>query len=192
MPNIFVNHINFEFEETSSYHDILTNSGSGSQSLSENIVSISRIYVNQIYLEVPVAEVPADTLTCVQHSEQTIEEVIAGTPVLEPEIAVGGGVGQRIRVMGGRPWSEEDVYVLNQATHFLGEEIFVDEIIETYANNKSDIQTKIRRPIYAKPRTVEILSFSPAKEKTIIIPLEETKTNSRHREEEELLLLGII
>ena len=192
MPNIFVNQINFEFEETPNYHDILLNSGSGSPTLAEVVQTIAHIYVNQINLEVPVAEAQADTLTCTQHGEQTIEEVITGTPVPEPEVVVGGGTGSRIQVMGGRPWSQEDIYVSNSAAHVIGEQILIGEIAEAYAYNTPEIETRIRRPIYAKPKRVEILSFSPTPDRTIIIPVEEPKINSRQKEEEELLLLGII
>ncbi len=192
MPNIYVNQINFEFEETPNYHDILLNSGSGTQSLAETIQTVAHIYVNQINLEVPVAEAQADTLTCTQHGEQTIEEVITGTPVPEPEPVVGGGAGQRIRVMGGRPWSEEDVYTTAYAEQFIGEEIYVSENVETYAYNIPETDGRIRKPIYAKPRAIEILSFSPVNERTIKIPIEEPKINTRQKEEEELLLLGII
>lgn len=210
MPNIYINQINIEFEETPSYHDILTNSSSSDQSLVEEIQAVSHIYVNQINievpasevpayiyvnqvnLEVPIAEVPSDTLTCTQHGEQTIEEIITGTPVPEPVPVVGGGAGQRIRVIGGRPWSEEDIYVISSSTQSISEEIFVEEIAQSYADNISSIQTKVRRPIYAKPRRIEILSFSPTKERTVTLPIDKTKINSRKREEEELLLLGII
>ncbi len=192
MSNIYVDQINFEFEETPNYHDILSTSSLNTHSLSETIVSQSYIYVDIVNLEVPVAEVPTDTLTCTQHGEQTIEEVITGTPVPEPEVAVGGGAGQRIRVMGGRPWSEEDVYVISKAEAIISEEILVGELIEAYANNVPTMDTRIRKPIYATPKKVEILSFTPRPDRTIQIPMEEPKTNTRQREEEELLLLGII
>jgi hypothetical protein len=212
MNNIYINQINFEFEETPSYHDILLNSGEGTQTLVEivqtvshvyvnqinieipasDVVPVSHIYVNQINIEVPVAEVPTDTLTCTQHGEQTIEEVITGTPVPEPEVAVGGGAGQRIRVMGGRPWSEEDVYVTNSADVVISEEILVGELIEAYANNIPTTDARIRKPIYAKPRRVEILSFTPKPERTIAVQMEEPRINHRQKEEEELILLGII
>lgn len=215
MPNIYVNWLNFEFEETSSYHDILTNSGAGTHTLAETIETIAHIYVNQINLEVPAAELTftefltnvqtstqtlseaeAGQETCTEHGSQTIEEVITGTPVPEPEPVIGGGVSSTMEVMGGRPWAEEDIYVSNAATQLIGEEIFVGDILETYANNIPDIDTRIRRPVYAKPRAIEVMSFTPTKERTRIIPvetpLEEPKNNHRKKEEEELLLLGII
>jgi hypothetical protein len=196
MPNIYVNQINFEFEETPSYHDILTNSGSGSQTMGEVRQTIAHIYVNQVNIEVPVAEVPTDTLTNTGVNTPSIEEVIIGTPVPEPEVVVGGGAGQRIRVIGGRPRSEEDIYVINASAQGINEQILVGEIAEAYAYNNPDIQTKIRKPIYAQPRAIEILSFTPDTRKKFIVPveapLEEPKTNYRQKEEEELLLLGII
>lgn len=196
MPNIYVNQVNFEFEETPSYHDILLNSGAGSQTIDEQRVTVAHIYVNQINIEVPVAEVAADTITNAGINTPTIEEIITGTPIPEPEVVVGGGVGQRIRVMGGRPWSEEDVYVSNAATQLIGEEIFIGDIVETYANNIPDVETRVRRPIYARPRAIEVMSFTPTQDRTVVIPietsLEEPKINRRQKEEEELLLLGII
>lgn len=192
MPNIYVNQVNFEFEETPSYHDILLNSGAGSQAIDEQRVTVAHIYVNQINIEVPVAEVAADTITNAGINTPTIEEIITGTPIPEPEVVVGGGAGQRIRVMGGRPWSEEDIYITNRAEVVIGEEILVGELIEAYANNVSTLDTRIRKPIYATPRRVEILSFTPRTERTIQVPMEEPKINTRQKEEEELILLGII
>lgn len=215
MPNIFVNWLNFEFEESASYHDILVSSGSGNQSIDEQRVTVAHIYVNQINIEVPAAELiftefvtcaqtstqalseaEAGQETCSEHGTQTIEEVIIGTPVPEPEPAIGGGVSSTMEVLGGRPWAEEDIYVSSTATQLIGEEIFVGDILEIYANNVPDIDTRIRRPVYAKPRAIEIMSFTPTKERTRIIPveapLEEPKINHRKKEEEELLLLGII
>ncbi len=211
MPNIYVNQVNFEFEETPSYHDILRNSGSGAQTLVEIDQTIAHIYVNQINLEIPavelvftefvtcsqtstqsLSETEVGQETCSEHGTQTIEEVITGTPVPEPEVVVGGGTGSRIQVMGGRPWSQEDLYVSNSAAHAIGEQILIGEIAEAYAYNNPEIETRIRRPIYAKPKRVEVLSFSPTPERTIVIPIEEPKINSRQKEEEELLLLGII
>jgi hypothetical protein len=198
MSYIYVDNINFEFEETPNYADILQNSGQGTQSLTENIITVAYIYVDQINFEIPVAEVPTDVLTNTGLGTQTLEEVIEGTPVPEPEVVVGGGAGQRIRVMGGRPWSEEDIYVTNQATQLIGEEILIGELVEAYAYNTPAIDTKLRRPIYARPRTIEILSFSPDTKRTFVqkkvdqIVEEPQKINSRQKEEEELLLLGII
>ena len=196
MPNIFVNQINFEFEETPNYYDILVNLGAGSQTIDEVRQTIAHIYVNQVNLEVPLSETAIETCTNTGNNTCTIEEVITGTPVPEPQPVVGGGAGQRIRVMGGRPWSEEDVYVTAKAEQLIGEEIFVGELAETYAYNTPQIDTRIRRPIYGKSRAIEIRSFVPRTERKVIIPvetpLEEPKVNSRQREEEELLLLGII
>ena len=78
------------------------------------------------------------------------------------------------------------------STHTLGEEIFVHEILETYAYNTQELDTKVRRPIYRKKQAVEVVSFTPPQPNTLVLPLEHPKINSRQKEEEELLLLGII
>ena len=198
MPNIFVDQLNFEFEESNSFHDILLNSGAGTPSLSETVVSIAHIYVDILNLEIPVSAAIADVCTNTGTGTHTCDEEIIGTPIPEPEqpeVVVGGGTGGRIQVMGGRPWSEEDIYAKSSSMQLIGEQILIGELVEAYAYNDSDIDTKIRRPIYAKPRAVEILSFSPVSERTIVIPkepVEEPKINLRQKDEEELLLLGII
>ena len=195
MGYIYVNQINFEHPLSGSLHDLPQNSGTNIPSLAEAIVTPSHIYVNIVNLEIPVGELNADVVVCTQLATHTIEEVIEGTPVVEPEVAVGGGAGQRIRVLGGLPWSKEKVVTSAVAQHFIGEEIFVNETVEAYSYNTSDLETKIRRPIYKQPRKVEIMHFTPTSERTVIIPIEvpeAPKINLREREEEELLLLGII
>ncbi len=192
MGHIYVNNINFEHEFSGSLHDILVNSGTSTQTLDEQIQFVAHIYVNNINLEVPVTELTAEILTCTQTSTQTIEEVITGTPVVEEEVAVGGGAGQRIRVIGGRPWLEETLTNGTLSAQAIGEEIFISETVECYTYNDGRIDTKVRRPIYKQPRKVEIMSFMPVNERTVVIPVEQPQINSRQREEEELLLLGII
>ena len=194
MPNIYVDQLNFEFEESNTYADILSNLGLNTPRLVEQIVSNAHIYVDIVNLEVPVnTNIIADVCTNTGTGTQTCDEEIIGTPVPAP---VGGGTADRIRVLGGRPWYKEDIYVTNSAQQLIGEEILIGEIAEAYAYNIPNIDATIRRPIYAKPKTIEILSFSPVNERTIVIPtpepVEEPKTNSRQKEEEELLLLGII
>jgi len=196
MPNIYVDQLNFEYEESGSYHDILANSALGTQLIGEQRISVAHIYVDIVNLQIPVSETVGEILTNSELATHTIEEVITGTPAPEPEVVVGGGAGSRIRVMGGRPWSEEDIYVTNNAEQLIGEEIFVGDILETYAYNSTDIDTRIRRPIYAKTRSIQVLSFRPDTERKVILPveapLEEPKINHRQKDEEELLLLGII
>lgn len=198
MSYIYVDNIGFEHILTSSFGDLPGNVGTNTPTLTEQIIHVAHIYVDCVNLEVPVAEVVSDIITNTGNNTPTIEEIIIGTPVPEPEPVVGGGAGQRIRVMGGRPWSEEDVYVINEAIQLIGEEILIGEIAEAYAYNVPAIDTKVRRPIYARPRTIEVLSFSPDKKRTFVHKTEEPlveeppKTNSRQKEEEELLLLGII
>lgn len=195
MNNIYVDYINFEFEESPNYHDILKNSGSGSQVLLEQVISPSFIYVDIVNLEIPVAErVFIDIVTCTQHSEQYIEEVIEGTPVPEPvvEVVTGGGGGQRIRVMGGRPWSEEDFYNYSQNTAVIEEYIGIAEEITVVAKISNGMETKVRKPIYAQP-IYDVRSYEPVEDIPVAIISQTSRFASRSiKDEEELMLLGII
>lgn len=192
MSNIYVDKINFEFEESPNYHDILLSLGSGSQVLVESIQTVAHIYVNIINFEVPVAEVPSDVLTNLGNNIPSIEEVIEGTPVPEPEVVVGGGAGSTIRVMGGRPWSEEDLYNYSQNTAVIEEYIGIAEELTVVAKTSNGIETKVRRPIYAQP-SYDVRSYEPVEDVPVaVIPQTSRFTSRSIKDEEELMLLGII
>lgn len=193
MSHIYVNSVSFEHELSSSFHDILLCQQTNTPSIGEVIHSNSHVYVNCVNLEIPATAVPTETFTCVQTATHTILEEISGTPEPEPEApAFGGGVSQRPRVLGGRPWQEEKIKTYAIAEQFLEEQILVEEIAQTYAYNTSGLETLVRKPIYKQPRQVQIKTFTLAKDKSITISPEPYSPNGRQKEEEELLLLGII
>lgn len=195
MGYIYVDQISFEFEETPNYHDILKNSGSGSQTLLEQVISPSYIYVDIVNFEIPVADlVTINVVTCTQHSEQYIEEVIEGTPVPEPvvEVVTGGGGGQRIRVMGGRPWSEEDLYNSAHNLVEIEEHIGIAEELIVVAHSSNDVHAKIRKPIYAR-EYYELRQYEPVEDVPVVVTPQAPRFSSRSiKDEEELMLLGII
>jgi len=215
MAYIHVSQLNFEYEESNSYHDILVNSGANTQSLVEEIVSVAHIYVSAINLEIPVgeanadvltnnrlathtlleAEVASDVLTTVCVATHTLEEVIVEAPV-EPEVpvpVVGGGTGQRPRFLGGPPWEREFLTNSSQNSQEIEEAIYVSDDLYVVAQMSHGIDAKIRKPIYKPVRQYEIVSYQlDDKEMVAVAPSEHGFTRRSKKEEEELILLGII
>ena len=193
MSHIYVNQVGFEYQESNSYHDILVNAGSGSHLLGEQIVSPSHIYVNWVNFELPVSAVNAEVIVNSGLGTHTLEESIAGTPVVEPEVAVGGGASQRIRVLGGRPYVKDVLTSVASNTDEITEETYIHEALEIYARGRHNIDATIRTPVYRKAREIEVRSFKLAKDRSIIstAPID-VGMEQRQKQEEEMLLLGII
>lgn len=193
MSHIYVSQLSFEFSESNTYHDILVNSGTNIPSLGEAIVSPSHIYVSAINLELPLALVPTETVVNVGTGTQTLEEVIVEAPVPEQPPVIGGGVSQRPRVLGGRPYQKDSLTIYSQNKQEIEEVILVSEVLEVAAKTLNGIDTTVRKPIYSKIREVEIIPYAYAEEKITVVPQSEQAFVRRgKKDEEELLLLGII
>lgn len=194
MSHIYVNHVNFEYEESASYHDILVNSGSGAPSIVEEILTVAHIYVNAINLEIPLGAFPTDILTCNQLATHTLLEEISGTPIApEPEVVQGGGVVSvdDLIYVGLPRRLPEFVGAHAQSYQDILEEILVAEEVTHVSTTSNSLQTKVRRPVYKRTREIEVLPYMLATDKRVYVatPLPESPSK---REEEELLLLGII
>lgn len=193
MSHIYVNQLNFEYSKSNTYHDILINSGTNIPSLGETIVSPSHIYVSAINLELPLAAVPIETLVNVGNGTQTIEEVIVEAPTPEQPPVIGGGVSQRPRVLGGRPYDKDSLTNSSYNSQEIEELILVSEDILVVARTRNGVDTKLRKPIYSKIREIEIVPYAYASDKIVIVPQSEQVFVRRgKKDEEEMLLLGIL
>lgn len=191
---IYVDQINLEYALTASFADLPINQGTNTPSIDETIVRVAHIYVDFVNLEVPITVVAAEIITNTGSGTQTILEEITGTPIPEPVIPIGGGVGQRIRSLGGRPYLTEELIVSANSVHEIEETVHVTEMVESVAITSNSLATVVRKPVYKKQTVMQVLNYRMAKDKSLILdPVESVPIeNTRKREEEELLLLGIM
>lgn len=195
MSHIYVNHIAFEYEESSSFHDILVNSGTGTQSLVEQSLSNSHIYVNCINIEVPaVGQQTINVLTNIGTATHTIEESISGTPIPEEEEVVQtGGVSTSVQFFGGNPFVKEILTTVAHSENEIQETTHVVEEIIHRGITLNAVVAKVRKPVFKPARTVEILPYTIKADKNVVIDYSTPQFSSRSKkEEEELILLGII
>lgn len=195
MSHIYVNHIAFEYEESSSFHDILVNSGSGTQSIVEQAVSNSHIYVNCINIEVPtVGQQTINILTNIGTATHTLEESISGTPVVEEEPEVQtGGVTTTAQFFGGNPYVKEILTSVAYCENEIEEATHVVEEVIHRSVTLNAVVAKVRKPVFKPARTVEILPYTIKADKNVVIDYSTPEFSSRSKkEEEELILLGII
>jgi hypothetical protein len=195
MSHIYVNHIAFEYEESSSFHDILVNSGSGTQSLLEETISNSHIYVNCINIEVPkVGQETLNTLTNLGTATHTLEESIAGTPIPEEEVVVQtGGVSSTAQFFGGNPFLKEILTTVASNESEIQEATHVVEEVIHRSTTLNAVVAKVRKPVFKPIKTVEILPYTIKADNNVVIDYATPEFTSRtKKEEEELILLGII
>lgn len=193
MANIYVDQLSFEFEETPNYHDILSNSGSGSQTIGEVRQTLAHIYVDSVSLVIPVGVSSAEIITNTGNGSQTIEEVITGTPVPVEPVPVPTGAPSGGTWFGGSPYIKEVLTLEASNKQEVDDQTYVTEEVVTTAYNLSGIQTTVRRPIYRKVRQTEILPYILQDDiKVTMVPPSELVPRRAKKEEEEMILLGII
>lgn len=192
MSNIYVNQVNFEHPESGVLHDILVNSGGNIPSLAEQIVTPSFIYVNIVNLEIPVTELAAEVITNTGTATHTLLEAISGTPVVEEQARKGGGELVDDLIFVGSPVFKEILTSVGSSQQEFDEATYVYETALTSAQAESQIDALIRKPIYRKTRELEILPYTFARDGSSILTVNTPSTRRSKKEEEELILLGII
>ena len=196
--NVRVTQLSFETPVTNEFANVLDNVSQSQQTIDEQIISIAYIRVTALNLEVPVAVVAVESLTNVQQSVQEIDETIVGTPVpvVEP-----GGVAPAAFVGAGAKINEELENVC-YCDHELDE--YVYEEVVTIATSEQSLDTLIyEKTIYEVPRTrrplrpvtqkvPETVKFEGKQDSVVISERPISREKLRQKEEDELLLLGVL
>lgn len=219
MVSIRLTQLNFETPVTQEFANILDNSAESSQTLSERITTVSVVRVNWLNLEIPVSLVTAESFVNSQESTQTLDETIVspahdvldnigtsdqtmleaivGTPPDVPNVgtvpsAFVGGAGQRREELVSV--SESEQLVTEGIREAIASASLSSQSIIGLIHEKRVFSTPVQSAPVSIPPT-ETVKFGRTEIVPEIVPLESTEMSAekrRQREEDELVLLGIL
>lgn len=196
---IRVSQLSLETPVTSEIANILTSTSESIQTIDEVISSVSAVRVTAISLEIPLSQVVVETITNVGTSEQTILEEITGTPVVEQ--TAGGAVPSAW--VGGASVNRESLISVSRSEQMIDE--LISEDIVTSATSIQNIETVVQeKRVFSTPPKVkktptiaelsEVVKFETTREREHVLVSDQPELveRRRQREEDELILLGVL